>query len=290
MILDETTLQQAAEAVATADALLIGAGAGMGVDSGLPDFRGDKGFWKAYPPYEKLGLNFVSLAQPRWFRNDPTLAWGFYGHRMNLYRSTQPHDGFGILLSWAKRMPAGAFVYTSNVDGHFQRAGFDVNQVMEVHGSLEWLQCMDHCGAGIFSSISTRVEIDEETMRAREPLPACPSCGALARPNVLFFNDGEWDPARSYEQEVRFNAWLHGLGNKRLVIVECGAGMAVPTVRYLCEHVACNARRATLIRINLWESGVPEGGFALAMGALDALGAIDERLMGSSRMGSGSHQ
>ena len=40
------------------------------------------------------GIIFSQLANPSWFADDPTLAWGFYGHRMNLYRSTQPHDGF----------------------------------------------------------------------------------------------------------------------------------------------------------------------------------------------------
>src|SRR5919201_6197565 len=109
-------LKQAAAAIAAADALLNGAGAGVGVDSGLPDFRGDQGFWRAYPPYAKLGLNFVSLANPRWFIADPALAWGFYGHRSNLYRTTRPHEGFQILKSWAGLMPHGAFVFTSNVD------------------------------------------------------------------------------------------------------------------------------------------------------------------------------
>src|SRR6186997_56076 len=103
-------LEQAARCIASADALLIGAGAGMGVDSGLPDFRGDKGFWNAYAPYAKLGLNFVALANPRLFRDDPELAWGFYGHRLNLYRQTVPHAGFQLLRKWAERMPRGCFV------------------------------------------------------------------------------------------------------------------------------------------------------------------------------------
>src|SRR5437588_12489307 len=121
---NDDLLDRAAAAVASADALLIGAGAGMGVDSGLPDFRGDKGFWNAYPPYAALGLNFIALASPRWFTDDPEIAWGFYGHRLNLYRQTAPHAGFQILRKWAERMPRGSFVYTSNVDGHFQRSGF----------------------------------------------------------------------------------------------------------------------------------------------------------------------
>ena len=75
-------IEKAAAAVAMADALLVTAGAGMGVDSGLPDFRGDKGFWKAYPPFERLGVSFVDMANPGWFARDPELAWGFYGHRL----------------------------------------------------------------------------------------------------------------------------------------------------------------------------------------------------------------
>jgi NAD-dependent SIR2 family protein deacetylase len=116
--------ERAARAIGSAEAILIGAGAGMGVDSGLPDFRGGSGFWKAYPPYARLGLAFTELANPRWFASDPELAWGFYGHRLMLYRETEPHGGFAILLRWMSRMPRGGFVYTSNVDGHFQKAGF----------------------------------------------------------------------------------------------------------------------------------------------------------------------
>ena len=54
--------REAARIVADARALLITAGAGMGVDSGLPDFRGPEGFWRAYPAFRRLGLDFVSLA------------------------------------------------------------------------------------------------------------------------------------------------------------------------------------------------------------------------------------
>jgi NAD-dependent SIR2 family protein deacetylase len=81
------------------------------------------------------------VADPRWFRDDPQLAWGFYGHRMNLYRATAPHVGFRILHSWSESKSSGAFVFTSNVDGHFQRAGFDEKRVWEVHGSILFGQC-----------------------------------------------------------------------------------------------------------------------------------------------------
>jgi NAD-dependent SIR2 family protein deacetylase len=272
-------LDQAAEAIVNAHALVIAAGAGMGVDSGLPDFRGAQGFWRAYPPYEKLRLDFVTLANPRWFQSDPTLAWGFYGHRRNLYRSTEPHAGFGILRRWADHVKYGAFVFTSNVDGHFQRAGFAAERVYEVHGAIDWMQCAAACGAGIFRADSVAVAIDEETMRAREPLPACPKCGALSRPNVLMFNDWQWDSQRTDEQGASFRDWLATVAGAPLTIVECGAGLAIPSVRRFCEQLT-EAAAATLIRINVREPDVPPDHIGIALGALDALRAIDERLTG----------
>lgn len=271
--MDHERIQRAANAIAEADGLLISAGAGMGVDSGLPDFRGDQGFWKAYPPYAKMGMSFSDLANPTWFRTDPTLAWGFYGHRLNLYRATQPHGGFALLKSWAERKPNGAFVFTSNVDGAFQKAGFDANHVCEVHGAIDWMQCTEHCGVGIYPATDVRITIDESTMRAVEPLPHCPQCGALARPNILMFGDADWNEARSYPQENRLNLWLGNMHQKRLTVIECGAGSAIPTVRRLSEQVV-RTHRATLVRINIREDDVPVGQIGIPMGALAALQAI----------------
>ena len=106
MSLSEQFLK-AADAVKSAQAMVVTAGAGMGVDSGLPDFRGDQGFWNAYPMYERLGINFVGAANPANFEGDPAFGWGFYGHRTNLYRETEAsgapeignpdENGFGSL-------------------------------------------------------------------------------------------------------------------------------------------------------------------------------------------------
>jgi NAD-dependent SIR2 family protein deacetylase len=272
-------LRKAAEAIERADALLIGAGAGMGVDSGMPDFRGPEGFWRAYPPYAKLGLRFEEMANPGHFETDPSLGWGFYGHRTNLYRQTRPHPGFAILKSWSDRTGRGAFVFTSNVDGHFQRAGFDDERIIECHGSVEWWQCLAGCGSSIFPAGSGEIPVDPSTFRAVEPLPSCPECGKLARPNILMFGDFGWDSRRTVEQRLRLEPWLEGLDTDRLAVVELGAGRAVPTVRRFCEQAA-SAFGATLIRINVRESEVPPGQVGLAMGALEALRAIEDRLAG----------
>lgn len=275
--MDTQTIEQAAQAIREADGMMIGTGAGMGVDSGLPDFRGDQGFWKAYPPFAKLGLSFVDLANPRWFWNDPQLAWGFYGHRMNLYRDTIPHAGFGILKRWAETMPEGAFVFTSNIDGQFQKAGFAEDRIVECHGSIHHLQCVIPCRDDLWNAENTDVSVDSTSFRAEMPLPMCPHCGQLARPNVLMFGDGTWIADRSMEQERRMGQWLHDMRGKKLAIVECGAGGAIPTVRMTCQ-AAMRDHSATLIRINPRESEGPRGTLSFAAGALAGLQAIDEAL------------
>jgi NAD-dependent SIR2 family protein deacetylase len=267
-------IEEAAGAVGAATAMVITAGAGMGVDSGLPDFRGDEGFWKAYPPYRQLGLDFAALANPRWFDTDPAFAWGFYGHRQALYRATTPHAGFAILRAWAEAKPQGAFVFTSNVDGQFQRAGFGEERVHECHGAIAFRQCTRRCGAGIFPAGPDEVEVDPVSFCATGELPRC-RCGAPARPNILMFGDRDWDSRRSDAQAARLEDWLETA--ERLVVVECGAGTAIPTVRRFGEALAAE-RGARLIRINAREPEVPDGQIGLAMGARAALEAIVARM------------
>lgn len=268
----DAAIAQAAALLRDADALLIGAGAGIGVDSGLPDFRGDHGFWRAYPPLARLGIRFVEIANPRHFAANPELAWGFYGHRLALYRDTAPHEGFAILRALGERLAHGAFVFTSNVDGQFQRAGFDPLRLVECHGSIHHLQCTRPCSDAIWPADAVHPVIDPATCLMAPPLPACPHCGALARPNILMFGDGAWLAGRTEAQYARLARW--GGAARRLVVVELGAGSDVPSVRRLCE-----AQDAPLIRINPREPDVaPGAGVGIAAGALDALRRLRDAL------------
>ncbi|WP_137813939.1 SIR2 family NAD-dependent protein deacylase [Gandjariella thermophila] len=273
----DAALDRAADLLAGADALLVCAGAGIGVDSGLPDFRGDHGFWRAYPPYARLGLRFVELANPEHFVADPELAWGFYGHRLHLYRRTEPHAGFAVLRRWGDRLPGGIRVFTSNVDGQFQRAGFAAEHVAEVHGSIHHLQCVEPCQDAVWPADGTEVAVDPDTMRAAGDLPRCPHCGGLARPNILMFGDDGWLGWRSQERLDGLARWRRGLRDARLVVVELGAGTAVPTVRRQAE--LASVAGGTLIRINPREPEVRHGhGVSVPLGALDGLTRLDARL------------
>ncbi len=271
MNMDEK-VREATAAIKAADALLITAGAGMGVDSGLPDFRGQQGFWRAYPLVAKLGLSFEDMANPAWFREKPHLAWAFYGHRLNLYRQTTPHQGFRQLLEIGAAKPAGYFVFTSNVDGHFQTAGFAPDRIVECHGSIHHFQCRASCTDEIWDAEGETVNIEESTFRALDPLPRCRNCPEVARPNVLMFNDWSWLGHRTDIQQARFTAWLNGLAKSsvKLVVVELGAGTAIPTVRYTSEQVV-KRLGGTLIRINPREHEVPSGQIGLPFGAAEGI-------------------
>ncbi|TDN68818.1 NAD-dependent SIR2 family protein deacetylase [Paraburkholderia sp. BL10I2N1] len=266
-------LEKAAAWLREADGLLITAGAGMGVDSGLPDFRGSEGFWRAYPALQHQGSSFEDMANPARFAEHPELAWGFYGHRLKLYRETVPHEGFAILRRWADRMVHGAFVFTSNVDGQFQKAGFLESRVYECHGSIHALQCLEACANDTWSAEEFRPLVNEKTSLLESPMPRCPRCGSLARPNILMFGDWAWVDVPYEKQRERLAAWTSSVS--KLVVVELGAGKALPTVRRFSEKSARNR----LIRIHPREASTnPSHGVGIEGGAAAMLRLLDARL------------
>jgi NAD-dependent SIR2 family protein deacetylase len=278
-LINSNLFPEIANLIKQADALLICTGAGMGVDSGLPDFRGNHGFWKAYPVLEQEGLSFIDLANPQGFENNPKRAWGFYGHRYHLYNQTVPHEGFQILKKWCSLKSNPSFVFTSNVDGHFQKAGFEDTQVFECHGSINHLQCSgadDRPCSGIWAankdSNLQSLKIDTTDLSAQSSLPKCPHCLNLARPNILMFDDYNWQPERSEIQEDRFQDWKDNLldTGQKLVVIEIGAGTAIPSVRYASESM-----NTDIIRINPRESQGGGNVVSIASGALESLQEIN---------------
>ena len=260
--------ERAASMINQADGLLITAGAGMGVDSGLPDFRGPEGFWHAYPALGRAKIRFEAIASPDAFHARPQLAWGFYGHRLNLYRKTAPHAGFDLLRRIGERMPNGSFVFTSNVDGQFQKSGFSDERVCEVHGSIHFLQCMEPCHKQSWPADDFVPEVDESECLLLNEAPWCPRCSEMVRPNVLMFGDWSWVQQRTEAQFARLQAWLARCDS--VLIIEVGAGNAIPTVRRFADQVG-----APLIRINPREPHVARSrDVSVALGALEGIQAI----------------
>ena len=187
----------------------------------------------------KLRIGFSSIANPQAFAENPERAWGFYGHRLMMYRQTVPHLGFRLLKELGEKLKHGYFVFTSNVDGQFQKAGFDPEKIYECHGSIHALQCKHY--------------------------------GELARPSIVIFNDWHWQEWPYQQQNQRLNDWLKQV--KSPLVIEIGAGVAIPTVRYFSEEVANGGER--LIRINPANATIRLGcGVSLTMGGLAGIEMI----------------
>jgi NAD-dependent SIR2 family protein deacetylase len=221
-----------------AEGIVILAGAGMSVDSGLPDFRGKQGMWT------QAQSDFISLASEKGFSQDPVLVWNFYIKRMIAYAHTAPHAGYELLLKQLTQDKKPHFVVTSNVDGHFQKAGYPSDLIHEIHGSLAHAQCARMCTSDVVTMPQFTCELTHP-----DQVPTCANCGSMLRPNVMMFSDSHlvWRMIDRGAQAYR--AWsapkLNVLG------IELGAGTQIPSIRLFGEERTC-----VLIRVNLYESHV----------------------------------
>eukprot|EP01124_Arcella_intermedia_P033614 TRINITY_DN8102_c0_g2_i1.p1 TRINITY_DN8102_c0_g2~~TRINITY_DN8102_c0_g2_i1.p1 ORF type:complete len:285 (+),score=67.84 TRINITY_DN8102_c0_g2_i1:96-857(+) len=249
----------------------------MGVDSGLGTFRGkNAGVW---PPLIDLKLDFVSVSNPKWFTKDPQFAWAFWQYRYSLYSTNKPHEGYTILNNIASQKKFGSFSYTSNIDGHWLATGLSEDRVLECHGSVHFLQCND-CDIVYPTPRDEVLNLKLLSPEKVESTPKCPTCHAISRPNVLMFGDWDYIATRYDQQNKGLRSWSEMVKNSKVVVIEVGAGTAVPTVRQKCEKVA-SSMSAPLIRINLEDPSLPENikqGVCLPLGALEALQAIQKVL------------
>ena len=286
--INPTVFLDAARLVEQADALIICAGAGMGFDSTLPDFRNSTEFWEAYPMLRKENLTFPDLADPEVFEKNSPRAWGFYDYQYKLYNQTTPHDGYQILKRWCSLKNNSSFIYTSNVDGHFLKAGFKEDQIFECNGSINFLQCSRQFGPPCLKiwpaeeSLNLKfLSIDTEKLVAQSQLPLCPCCHAVARPNTLMLNDYWCLSERVDAQEVRFQQWKDSLDasasslKQKILVIEIGAGTEIPTVRHLAESM-----NTDIIRINPKESQGAGNVLSIPDGGLEALQKIDNVIRG----------
>jgi len=133
----DALIRRCAKHIRQAQALVILSGAGMSVDSGLPDFSGDQGLIKRL---EKVEGDYRNIISPKYFEEKPEKFWYIYGDRYNQYTKATPHKGYELLLDICEKKKE-YFIRTSNVDNMWARAGFDQERIYEIHGSIYHLQC-----------------------------------------------------------------------------------------------------------------------------------------------------
>jgi NAD-dependent protein deacetylase/lipoamidase len=161
------TLERLAELMRARRPCVVLTGAGISTESGIPDFRSPGGIWAQYDPMEYATIDA--------FLADPAKVWDFYGKRLALLGSAEPNDGHRALAELEERGWVRA-VITQNIDRLHERAGS--RALVEVHGSISTSSCLD-CGTVVpFAEVSALL-----------PVPACPSCGRVLKPDVVMFGE-----------------------------------------------------------------------------------------------------
>ena len=141
-------------------------GAGISAESGVPTFRGEDGLWNNFRAEE--------LATPWAFERDPELVWKWYDWRRGIIAKAQPNPGHLTLAKMEKLYPDFTLI-TQNVDGLHRKAGS--KNVIEIHGNLWRVRCTEE-GKTFYL----------EDVPLKEIPPRC-SCGALVRPDVVWFGE-----------------------------------------------------------------------------------------------------
>ena len=162
---------------------------------------------------------------------------------------------------------------TSNVDGHFEKAGFPSERVYEIHGSINHIHCVKPCCNTLWK-LHREVDSHESTMRSVN-VPICPNCGGTARPSIPLYGDWHFIDTRLAGQRRRFSVFLERIRNRALVIIEIGAGTGMPVVRNVTESF-CSNKNVNVIRINTLEPEIDAPHIALKCRGLEALRRIDE--------------
>jgi NAD-dependent deacetylase len=221
-------------------------GAGISTESGIPDFRSPTGIWRRYDPMEYATIDA--------FLADPEKVWDFYGKRLASLVDVEPNDGHRALASLERRGWIDAIV-TQNVDGLHARAGSQT--VVEVHGSIRTSSCLE-CG----------IAVPFAEALARLPVPACPTCGRVLKPDVVMF--GELLPQAAMDRAVRLAA------EAGLLLVVGSSLEVYPVAGLPVETLAAGGRLAIINRGGTQFDGRAD--VCIDGGAGESLAALCQRL------------
>jgi len=151
-------------------------GAGISTDSGIPDFRGPQGVWTRNPGAEKLATLQNYLVDPEvrkrsWRSRLESPAW-----------NAEPNAGHRAFVELERRGKLDMLI-TQNVDGLHQAAGSSPDRVVEIHGTMREVVCLD-CGE------RAPMERALARVRAGEDDPPCRSCGGVLKSATISFGQG----------------------------------------------------------------------------------------------------
>ena len=148
-------------------------GAGISTDSGVPDFRGPQGIWTKNPKAERL-------SNIHYYMSDPEVRKLAWQQRLNHPAwQAEPNAGHLALVELERAGKLHALI-TQNIDGLHQKAGSSPGTVIEVHGTVREVVCMN-CGS------RGPMQMALERVRAGEDDPPCRDCGGILKSATISF-------------------------------------------------------------------------------------------------------
>ncbi len=250
-------MKQLKEKINTADAVLIGAGAGMSASAGytysgkrfednFSDFIRKYGFKDMYTagfyPYETLEE-----------------YWAYWSRYIYINRYAQkPGESYEALLEFVK--DRDYFVLTTNVDHCFQNTGFDKHRLFYTQGDYGLWQCSKPCHLKTYDNEAAVRRMVEEQKNMRVPselIPYCPVCGAPMTMNLrvdqAFVEDNGW-----HEAACRYQDFLRRHRGRSVLYLELGVGGNTPgIIKYPFWKMTSQNPKAVYACINLSEAYIP---------------------------------
>ena len=250
-------IQAVRTALQAADAIVIGAGAGLSDAAGIR-YSGSR-FTDNFQDFiEKYGMTDMYTAGFYPFQTQEE-KWAYWARHIQLNRYEAPvGEVYTQLLELVRDKPY--FVITTNVDAQFYRAGFDPARIWAVQGDYGKLQCAKGCHDQRYDNrelVQTMLERTEHCRIPGDLVPKCPVCGGemevSIRKDMYFVQDAQW-----YEEAGQYEEFLNRIQGQKVVFLELGVGYNTPTIiRLPFEQMTAVFPDASLIRVNLSYPDVP---------------------------------
>ncbi len=170
------SIRNARDWLANARRVTVLTGAGISTDSGIPDFRGPQGLWTKNPAAEKMATLQHYMAEPE------VRVASWQAKLESNFQIRRPNPGHLALASLERQGRLDTLI-TQNVDGLHHKAGNSPERIVEIHGTIRQVVCMDCDDRG-------PMEPTLERVRAGEADPPCSKCGGILKSATISFGQG----------------------------------------------------------------------------------------------------
>lgn len=233
---DEQRYEEAREALAGAQSVVVFTGAGISAESGVPTYRGAGGLWRNYQAED--------LATLEAFRRSPDLVWEWYAERRRTMAACHPNRAHLALAKLEERLGNGFLLITQNIDDLHRRAGS--RRIVELHGN-------------VFRTVCSQCSYALEGLEEKPPEDTtCPRCGGRLRPGVVWF--GEALDGTLLDQAFSASARCEALicvGSS--LLVQPAASIPEVALRAGADVIEVNAEPTWLTQEARWSFQEPAG-------------------------------